>query len=156
MPRVTGKLDLRVVYPPDRATLAARDSTFLFGSTGTGDARLSINGIDVPVNPNGSWLAWLPIPPRERAEWSLVATSGADTARVTRRIVFPALRPVLSDSGALLVDSASVRPGPREARLSADQFILPLFVGEGTGQCRPVSSMPGVFQMSVDVAVAEA
>lgn len=118
MPRVTGKLDLRVVYPPDRATLVARDSSFLFGSTGTGDARLSINGFDVPVNPNGSWLAWLPVPPRERAEWSLVATSGADTARVTRRIVLPALRAVLSDSGPLLVDSSSVRPGGREARLS--------------------------------------
>jgi porphobilinogen synthase len=43
----------------------------------------------------------------------------------------------------------------REARLAADQFILPLFVTEGTGARREVSSMPGVHQMSVDEAVRE-
>ncbi len=48
---VTGSLVLRVVYPPDGATIAARDSTFIFGSVGSGDARLTINGIDVPVLP---------------------------------------------------------------------------------------------------------
>jgi porphobilinogen synthase len=44
----------------------------------------------------------------------------------------------------------------RETRLSADSFILPLFVCEGRGVRRPVASMPGVFQLSVDEAVNEA
>jgi len=44
----------------------------------------------------------------------------------------------------------------RETRLAADQFILPLFVTEGQNIRREVSSMPGVFQLSVDEAVAEA
>jgi porphobilinogen synthase len=44
----------------------------------------------------------------------------------------------------------------RETRLAADQFILPLFVTEGTKIRREVSSMPGVFQLSVDEAVIEA
>jgi porphobilinogen synthase len=44
----------------------------------------------------------------------------------------------------------------RETRLSADQLILPLFVTEGIKVRREVSSMPGVFQLSVDEAVAEA
>lgn len=44
----------------------------------------------------------------------------------------------------------------RETRLAADQFILPLFVTEGRNIRREVSSMPGVFQLSVDEAVAEA
>ena len=44
----------------------------------------------------------------------------------------------------------------REARLSPDQFILPLFVAEGGGVRREVSSMPGVFQLSVDETVVEA
>jgi porphobilinogen synthase len=44
----------------------------------------------------------------------------------------------------------------RETRLSADQFIYPLFITEGEGVRREVSSMPGVFQLSVDEAVAEA
>ena len=44
----------------------------------------------------------------------------------------------------------------REARLSPDQFILPMFVTEGTGVRREVSSMPGVSNLSVDEAVTEA
>ena len=44
----------------------------------------------------------------------------------------------------------------RETRLSPDQFMLPLFVCEGEGVRREVSSMPGVFQLSVDEAVKEA
>jgi porphobilinogen synthase len=38
----------------------------------------------------------------------------------------------------------------RETRLSADDLILPLFACPGSGVARPVGSMPGVFQHSVD------
>jgi porphobilinogen synthase len=51
--------------------------------------------------------------------------------------------------------SAAIRALVRETRLSADQFIYPLFVCSGEGQRREVGSMPGVFQMSVDEAVRE-
>jgi porphobilinogen synthase len=44
----------------------------------------------------------------------------------------------------------------RETALSAGHFILPLFVCEGSRERRPVSSMPGVFQLSVDEAASEA
>src|SRR5215212_6397496 len=44
----------------------------------------------------------------------------------------------------------------RETRLSADMFMLPLFVCEGQGVRREVPSMPGVFNLSVDEAVKEA
>lgn len=44
----------------------------------------------------------------------------------------------------------------RETRLSADNLIQPLFVCPGRGVKRPVPSMPGVAQMSVDNIVAEA
>jgi porphobilinogen synthase len=50
----------------------------------------------------------------------------------------------------------ALRAMVRETRLSADQLILPLFVTEGTRARREVSSMPGVFQLSVDEAAAEA
>jgi porphobilinogen synthase len=43
----------------------------------------------------------------------------------------------------------------RETALSANDFIYPLFVGPGKNQVQPVSSMPGVAQLSVDRAVAE-
>jgi len=44
----------------------------------------------------------------------------------------------------------------RETRLAPDDFIYPLFVCDGEGVRREVSSMPGVFQLSVDEAVREA
>jgi len=50
----------------------------------------------------------------------------------------------------------AIRTLIRETRLTPDCFILPLFVGEGRGVKREVSSMPGVYQLSVDEAVKEA
>jgi porphobilinogen synthase len=44
----------------------------------------------------------------------------------------------------------------RETHLSPDSLMLPLFVCEGEGVRREVSSMPGVFNLSVDEAVKEA
>jgi porphobilinogen synthase len=50
----------------------------------------------------------------------------------------------------------TIRSMVRETRLTPDCFVYPLFVCEGEGIRREVSSMPGVFQLSVDEAVAEA
>jgi porphobilinogen synthase len=50
----------------------------------------------------------------------------------------------------------AIRGLVRETRLTPDCLILPLFVCEGRGVRREVSSMPGVFQLSVDEAVKEA
>ena len=44
----------------------------------------------------------------------------------------------------------------REVALSVDQLIYPLFVVPGRGVRRPISSLPGQCQVSVDEAVAEA
>jgi len=43
----------------------------------------------------------------------------------------------------------------RETHVSVNDFIYPLFVRSGEGIKTEVSSMPGVFQMSIDVAVKE-
>src|SRR5947207_14236412 len=51
--------------------------------------------------------------------------------------------------------SDALRAMVRETRLSPDMFMLPLFVCEGRGVRREVSSMPGVFNLSVDEAVKE-
>jgi porphobilinogen synthase len=50
----------------------------------------------------------------------------------------------------------TIRTLVRETRLTPDCFILPLFVCEGRGVKREISSMPGVYQLSVDEAVKEA
>src|SRR5262245_38946203 len=43
----------------------------------------------------------------------------------------------------------------RETRLSVDNLIMPLFVAPGRRVAKPVTSMPGVAQLSVDRAVEE-
>jgi porphobilinogen synthase len=50
--------------------------------------------------------------------------------------------------------SPNLRRLVRETRLSPDDLVLPLFVCPGEGIDRPVGSMPGVFQQSVDRIVA--
>ena len=50
----------------------------------------------------------------------------------------------------------AIRSMVRETHLTPDCFIYPLFVCDGEGVRRPVSSMPGVFNLSVDEAVKEA
>jgi porphobilinogen synthase len=49
----------------------------------------------------------------------------------------------------------TVRALVRETRLAPDDFIYPLFIVPGERQRRPVGSMPGVCQLSVDEAVRE-
>ncbi|RIH88358.1 porphobilinogen synthase [Calidithermus roseus] len=51
---------------------------------------------------------------------------------------------------------ATLRRMVRETQLAPDDFIYPLFVVHGQGVRREIGSMPGVFNLSVDEAVAEA
>lgn len=86
VPHVAGPLEIKIVYPPAGGTIQSRDSNFVFGSVGNGDAGLTINGILTPVWPNGSFMAWLPNPPAEMPQYDLVATTGLDTVRLTHPI----------------------------------------------------------------------
>jgi porphobilinogen synthase len=63
---------------------------------------------------------------------------------------FPALRP------RRLRLNANMRRLVRETTLSADNLIAALFVRHGQGVERPIASMPGHAQLSVDTAVREA
>ena len=62
----------------------------------------------------------------------------------------------LTRRGRRLRRSPAIRSMVRETRLSPEMFIYPLFVCEGSGVRREVTSMPGVFNLSVDEAVKEA
>jgi porphobilinogen synthase len=55
-----------------------------------------------------------------------------------------------------LRSSPALRALVRETELSPRDFVLPLFVRPGRGEKRPISSMPGHFQYSVDTAVKAA
>ena len=52
--------------------------------------------------------------------------------------------------------SPALRRMVRETALSPSDFIYPLFVRHGQGERRPISSMPGQFQLSVDELAREA
>src|SRR5437588_12622532 len=55
-----------------------------------------------------------------------------------------------------LRQSAALRNLVRETRLTPESLVYPMFVCPGKGVRKPVSSMPGVFNLSVDEAVREA
>jgi N-acetylmuramoyl-L-alanine amidase len=90
IPAVRGPLQIRVVHPTPATPRPRVDSTFVFGSVGTGGAALSINGTPVPVAPNGAFLAFLPVP--EDGAWELQAARGGERAatRVAYRTAPPA------------------------------------------------------------------
>jgi len=55
-----------------------------------------------------------------------------------------------------LRQNAALRALVRETTLSAGDMVMPLFVREGLRGRKPISSMPGQFQLSVDELVKEA
>lgn len=108
VPLVEGALAPRVTYPRADALIASRDSNFIFGSVGNGRATLTIDGHAVPVLPNGSFIAFLPLP--ESSRYELVAALGADTVLLSHPVRLLPPRPVLEDTSMLVVDSGSVSP----------------------------------------------
>jgi porphobilinogen synthase len=52
--------------------------------------------------------------------------------------------------------SPAIRDMVRETRLSPEDLVMPLFARPGKGIKNPVSSMPGIYQMSPDVLAAYA
>lgn len=131
MPARRGPIRLQVVYPPADVVVQVRDSSFLLGSTGTGDARLSINGQPVRVWPNGAWLAYLPFPPDSIARFQLEARNATDSASLTyavRRTVDQSSPP---PGATVWVDSLSLSPHGR-VWLGRDEY-LPLSVRASEG-----------------------
>jgi porphobilinogen synthase len=65
-------------------------------------------------------------------------------------MLFPDYRP------RRMRQSEAFRRMVRETRLSVDNLILPLFVVNGKDVKKPIASMPGVFQLSIDHLVVAA
>lgn len=123
IPDVDGPVGIRVVYPPPNYVIPARDSNFLLGSVGSGKAKLTINGHDVPVQPNGAFLAWIPVPPREAPVYSMVATKETgERAETEYKVRRPPLPMPLPEAGALVVDKPSAQP-TGALRLRGDERV---------------------------------
>jgi N-acetylmuramoyl-L-alanine amidase len=129
IPLATGRLQITVVYPAPQDVVGAVDSSFIFGSVGRGDARLSINGIPVAVHPNGAWLAWMPFPHDSLMTFDLVAVAGADTARLTRSIR-RAVR-FLPPTASVWIDSTSLWPVGRVWWPAGEPLSLTARAGPG-------------------------
>jgi N-acetylmuramoyl-L-alanine amidase len=81
IPSVDAPLAIRLVAPEPGQAKPSRDSTFLYGSVGTGGAALLIGGAQVPVAPNGAFLAYVPVP--ADGVWRLEAWKGSEHATAT-------------------------------------------------------------------------
>src|ERR1700730_13570547 len=82
VPEVRGPLQISVTYPKPEQLLTVRDSNFIFGSVGTGGAALRINGVAVPVWPNGAFMGWLPVPPDSAPHHKLLPKDGNESAQL--------------------------------------------------------------------------
>src|SRR5438105_11931080 len=89
VPEVRGPLQISVTYPKPDQLLTARDSNFIFGNVGTGDAALRINGVAVPVYPNGAFMGWLPVPPDSAPHYEILARNPTQSARLILPIRIP-------------------------------------------------------------------
>jgi N-acetylmuramoyl-L-alanine amidase len=79
IPFVDGPLAIRVVHPTPQSPRPQVDSTFIYGSVGSGRASLTINGHEVGVHANGAFLGFLPVP--ADGVWRLEASARGRTAR---------------------------------------------------------------------------
>ncbi len=104
-PEVRGPIRIHVQYPAPNQMIESRDSNFIFGTVGTGDAGLKINGVLVPVWPNGSFMGWVRNPPTDAAQYDLVAANGLETAR----LIYP----------------VRLRPRPSLSRDSVSPVVMP-------------------------------
>jgi N-acetylmuramoyl-L-alanine amidase len=100
IPAVDGPLSLEVGYPPQDALIATRDSNFIFGSTGSGAAQLTINDQVVTVAPNGGFLAFIPVP--ADGVYRLRATRNGETAQMERTVRVPAAPAPASPAAVIL------------------------------------------------------
>src|SRR3989442_14070333 len=118
-------LRISVVYPKATDVVQSRDSAFLFGSVGRGDASLTVNGAPVAVHPNGAWIAWVALPDDTIAPFRLVATVPGDSqvvdfsARIVPRLHPPARRAAWIDTTSLAPVGVLALPPGEGVRLAA-------------------------------------
>lgn len=111
VPEVRGPLQITVVYPKPDQLLTVRDSNFIFGSVGSGDAALQINGVPVPVWPNGAFMGWLPVPPDSAQRYELLATNATGNAHLALPIRVPPL-PDTTAKNKAVGDTLQPAPNP--------------------------------------------
>ena len=156
---VRGPLALKVVYPPPDAVLQVRDSSFLFGTAGSGDAVVTIDGQPARVWPNGAWLAYVALPLDSLMRLRIEARRGADSAvleyPVRRRLADAGRHTV----GAVWLDSLSLAPTGRLWLARGEYLTLGVRAAEGAavrvrlpdGTILPLSPQPQALEVPATV-----
>ncbi|HEV2734672.1 MAG TPA: hypothetical protein VGV85_07525, partial [Longimicrobiaceae bacterium] len=106
IPEVDGAVAIRVVHPSPGMARPRVDSTYIYGSVGTGRAALDVNGTQVPVAPNGAFLAYLPLPADGR--WVLTARGAGEPVRA--EVAYAAPPPPAARPDSIRPDSAQGDP----------------------------------------------
>ena len=125
-------LDLVVRYPESGQRIVP-DSNFLFGSLGRGGGTLEINGSRIPVEANGGFLAWLPVPAPERGDtafYFLFARERDDTVSLRLPILRPRVAPP-RDARSPWIDARALERQPERWIRPGEDFELELLAEEG-------------------------
>lgn len=122
VPAVDAPLAIRIVAPEPGQSRPGRAQAFLYGTVGTGGAALTVNGAQVPVAPNGAFIAYLPVP--ADGVWRLRAFKGGETAEAsyTYRMA-PAAAPPRADTATEAGERDTVAAAP--ARAASAVFAVP-------------------------------
>ena len=79
-----------------------------------------------------------------------------DKSRVVDELVKTRFDSNLVHRPRRLRSNPAIRAMVRETTVTTDDFVYPLFVAHGSGLRKPIHSMPGIDQLSVDQLSAEA
>ena len=158
-----GSLALRVAYPPADAVLQVRDSSFLFGTVGSGDAEVTIDGQPARVWPNGAWLAYVALPEDSLMRLRITARRGSEEVAFE----YP-LRRRLPDAGrrtrgAAWVDTLSLAPTGQLWLARGEYLTLEARAAEGAavrvrlpdGTNVPLSPQPQPLEIPASVRAFE-
>ncbi|MEO5739816.1 MAG: N-acetylmuramoyl-L-alanine amidase, partial [Vicinamibacterales bacterium] len=115
VPHLAGPLQIKVVYPPADRLIQSKDSNFIFGNIGNGDAALTINGVPTAVWPNGAFMGWLANPPLTNPVYDIVAVTATDSARIQHPVKINP--PVVPSTVPVVPDTVLPMPGARYATL---------------------------------------
>lgn len=129
VPDVDGPLALRVSYPRDSLFIATRGSNFVFGSAGSGRARVWVNGREVEVQPNGGFLAFVPVP--EDSVYRIRATLDGASQQVDVPVTLPPAPP--RPGGRAVIAPGSVFPAGAWVTLPGERVEVG-FLGTAGGQ----------------------
>jgi N-acetylmuramoyl-L-alanine amidase len=124
IPAADGPLSLKIRYPTSEPVWVT-DSISVWGTTGSGKARLRIDGRSIRVEPNGGFATFVPISPRDPPTLELEVSKGNS---VIRRSL-----PITRAEGTPL-QTAEPRPAARWVRLSRP----PSDTVDAATQARPI------------------